>query len=306
MGGSNGAGNRGQSVSIEEMQAKCNALQQKLFETRNKNVELQNQLKLAQKCLQLEIGDNFNLNILASQTSGSNWRGRAQQILTLQQKVQELKEKLELYEQRGGSSNAMYHEGIGDKGELCDMGVASSVVSGYSAASFDRPSIRRNEILHRAKVEGLEKEINNLKAQIEDQRSKILALKVRNKTLNDDILRYKMKASSLEEQSDCNSLNMATINDRIQENKSKYERRIEALSSELETLTKLREEDIVKGELLEKKFVEHEEMLFSKDAIIDELNATNKKLEDDLKAICGDFLFSCRELRKVGTLFIIL
>lgn len=261
-------------------------------------MELQNQLKLAHKCLQQEVGDNFNLNSIASQGNGSNWRGRAQQILALQQKVQELKEKLDICEQRN-SSNVMFNEVLGDKTELCDMGVASSVISSYSAASYERPSIRKTEILHRAKVDGLEKEINSLKTQLENQNSKILALKVRNKTLNDDILRYKMKATTLEEKGDCNSVSMANINDQIQENKSKYERRIESLTAELHNLTRLREEDNLKYELLDKKFIKQQILLNDKFKLIEELDLVNKKLEDDLKAICGDFLFSCRELRKV-------
>lgn len=64
----------------------------KLFEVRNKNIELKNELKLANKVLQQELGDSFIS--LQSFTSQTNWRGRAQQIINLQQKNTELQDKV--------------------------------------------------------------------------------------------------------------------------------------------------------------------------------------------------------------------
>lgn len=64
----------------------------KLFEIRNKNIELKNELKIANKVLQQEVGDNFVS--VQSFTSQTNWRGRAQQIINLQQKNTELQEKV--------------------------------------------------------------------------------------------------------------------------------------------------------------------------------------------------------------------
>ncbi|XP_065361169.1 coiled-coil domain-containing protein 13 [Calliphora vicina] len=274
------------SASIEEMQSKLSAVKQKLFETRNKNVELNSQLKLAQKCLQQEIGENFNLNLLVGQGSSSNWRGRAQQILHLQQKVKELQDRLE---------NKDQHEI--DNGRNLEF-VTSPLCCSASFGSIERPSVRKTEIQHRAKVDTLEKEIANLKSEMEEQRSKILALKVRNKTLNDEILHFKMHSSTLKEQTEFNNINVATMNERINQQKSYYEKRLDEMSKDKDKLLKEMKEMAINKDLLEERIMELENCVIKKDESIEELNLLVKKLEQDLKAICGDFLFSCREFKK--------
>uniref|UniRef100_A0A1B0G371 Coiled-coil domain-containing protein 13 n=1 Tax=Glossina morsitans morsitans TaxID=37546 RepID=A0A1B0G371_GLOMM len=302
---------KGTATPLEELQSKCNVLQQKLFETRNRNIELHNQLKLAQKCLQQEIGEHVNINILANHSNGSNWRGRAQQILHLQQKVQELKERLEVSESpfnpnktfsspsvpETQDSNGSVSEGAESTATPTST-PAPSVMSNLSLGFYERPTVRRTELQHRLKVEGLEKEIANLKSQLEEQRGKILALKVRNKTLNDEILRYKMKTNSLEEQTDFNTINVATMNDKLNQQKFLYEKRIDELHREVSIVVKQREQAELKEEHMQRKYEEIKLLMNGKDEYIEELKAVVKKLETDLKAVCGEYLFSCRELRK--------
>lgn len=60
---------------------------------RNQNLQLRQELKVAQRALSNEIGENVTIQSLVAQ--GSNFRGRAQQIIHLQQKVTELTEKLQ-------------------------------------------------------------------------------------------------------------------------------------------------------------------------------------------------------------------
>lgn len=272
------------SSYLEDVQSKMSALQQKLFEARNKNVELNAQLKLAQKCLQQEIGESFNLNILAGQVNSASWRGRAQQILHLQQKVKELQEKLD-----GNKKSEL-------KSENCFL---------YSDASLstngtcERPGVRKTELQHRTKVENLEKEIASLKAELDDRSSKILALKVRNKTLNDEISRYKLKVNLAEEQTDFNNFNVATMNNRLNQQKSHYEKLLNERSREVENLIKEKQELLIKHQHQQEKFSELENLIANKDECIKQLNSLGEKLEQDLRAISGDFLFSCRELRKV-------
>uniref|UniRef100_A0A1I8Q6C2 Coiled-coil domain-containing protein 13 n=1 Tax=Stomoxys calcitrans TaxID=35570 RepID=A0A1I8Q6C2_STOCA len=276
-----------------ELQSKLVAMQQKLFETRNKNIELTNQLKLAQKCLQQETGENFNLNLLASHSTTSQWRGRAQQIINLQQKVQELKERLESYEQQQANGYFVNSPDI--------TGMVPNDVflkSGESMPSIYRPNVRRSELEHRNRVEGLEKEIAALQTQLEEGQNKILALKVRNKTLNDEISRYKLKANNLEQQSDYNNINVATMSDNMNQLKLEYEQRLADMASEMKDLTKKNEELAHLEGNLRDTLDEREASLASKDEEISELKTVIKKLEDDMKALCGDFLFSCREFRK--------
>ncbi|XP_005190045.2 putative leucine-rich repeat-containing protein DDB_G0290503 [Musca domestica] len=281
------------SSPIDELQSKLVSMQQKLFETRNKNVELNNQLKLAQKCLQQEIGENFNLNTLASHATNSNWRGRAQQILHLQQKVQELKARLEQQEPQ----NFDGFLSSSDVPESC-VTYVGGCGGANSIHSMDRPNVRKTELQHRVKVENLEKEIASLKGQLEDSQSKILALKVRNKTLNDEISKHKMKANNLEEQSDFNSINLATMNDKLNQQKLQYEKKIADVTDSLKELTKERDDLKLRAEHLQSKIEELENIIGNKDDNIIELQEVNRKLEADMKALCGGFLFSCRELRK--------
>ncbi|XP_067642483.1 coiled-coil domain-containing protein 13 isoform X1 [Eurosta solidaginis] len=296
----------------DELRVKLNSLQQKLFETRNKNAELQSQLKLAQKCLQQEIGENFNLATLATHHQNSNWRGRAQQILHLQQKVHELKERLEILDKHSMDGRPMPYgntDGTSAEFNATNSGKTVPRSAGHananaalnvSATSFDRYNtvVRKTEILHRAKVEDLEKEISTLKAQLEEQRGKVLALKVRNKTLNDDVLRYKMKANTLEEQTDYNGLNLANMNEKMNVQRFHYENRLEEMTRKLNDLKRIHKEGEFREEEMRLKLENMENVLESKDTQIEELHQTVARLETDLKALSGGFLFSCRELRK--------
>ncbi|XP_061389791.1 putative leucine-rich repeat-containing protein DDB_G0290503 [Musca vetustissima] len=275
------------STPLDELQAKLSSMQQKLFETRNKNVELSNQLKLAQKCLQQEIGEHYNLNTLAAHATNSNWRGRAQQILHLQQKVQELKQRLEQQEEENYDCHPP-----GDVSEQFLTSISGSILS------MDRPNVRKTELQHRAKVENLEKEIAALKSQLDEAQNKILALKVRNKTLNDEISKHKMKTNNLEEQSDFNSINLATMNDKLNQQKLQYEKKIADMADNSKKLANENDDLKLNNDHLQTKMEELEQLIVNKEDQIMQLQEVIKKLEADLKAICGGFLFSCRELRK--------
>jgi len=293
--------------SAEDLQAKINSMQQKLFETRNKNTELQTQLKLAQKCLQHEIGESVNINILANNLNQANWRGRAQQIITLTQKVQELKARLDSYEDRAADRAEYAPVPLGSNLDLvngnCRSHHASSerLGGGDGGASFDRftPGVRKSEILHRAKVESLEKEILSLQAQLEEQRGKTLALKVRNKTLNEDMTKYKMRSNELEEQTDFNGVNINTMNDKLNRQRIQYESRLDDMRGELIRVTEERDLSRRQMEELSGMHLELQSVVKQKDVAMASLQEMIKKLQMDLRALSGGFLFSCREFRKV-------
>ncbi|EDW18689.1 coiled-coil domain-containing protein 13 [Drosophila mojavensis] len=306
--------------ATEELQAKITSMQQKLFETRNKNTELQNQLKLAHKCLQHEIGEAVNVNILSNNLNQANWRGRAQQILALQQKLQELKARLDTYENGAcdradfmplplgtdlelGSTHSLKLTPRGVKA-LHSPGRHSSSVSlgagDTGGATFDRftPGVRKSEILHRAKVETMEKEIAALQAQLDEQRSRNLALKVRNKTLNEEMLKYKMRSNELEELSDCSGVNANTMNDKLNRQRNQYESRLEEMRNDVIRISEERDTAKRQKEELSGMNLELETQLKQKDCNIQTLQEMIKKLETDLRAVTGGFLFSCREFRK--------
>jgi len=172
-------------------------------------------------------------------------------------------------------------------------------------ASFDRftPGVRKSEILHRAKVEALEKQIGCQQAKLEEQSKRILALKVRNKTLNEDMLKYKMRALELEDQSDCSGINASTLNDNLNRQRNQYETRLEDMRNDVIKISE--ERDIAKRqkEELSGMNLELETELKQKEHYITGLQEVIKKLENDLRAVTGGFLFSFREFRKVGKIF---
>ncbi|KAH8379867.1 hypothetical protein KR009_007756, partial [Drosophila setifemur] len=290
-------------TSTDELQAKIHNMQHKLFETRNKNTELQTQLKLAQKCLQHEIGESCNINILANNLNQANWRGRAQQILTLSQKVQELKDRLASYEERAAERTEYAPVAIGSDLDLAHTSLRTgnqALGAGDGGATFDRftPGVRKSEILHRAKVEALEKDIVALQSQLEDQRNKTLALKVRNKTLNDEMVKYKMRSNELEEQTDYNGINMNTMNERLNRQRQQYEVRMDEMRAEMIRVTEERDISRRQMEELSGMHLELETVIRQKDVSLNGLQEMVKKLEMDLRALSGGFLFSCREFRK--------
>ncbi|XP_034481078.1 coiled-coil domain-containing protein 13 [Drosophila innubila] len=306
--------------ATDELHAKINSMQQKIFETRNKNTELQNQLKLAQKCLQHEIGENVNINLLANNLNQATWRGRAQQIISLQQKVQELKARLESFENgaervdympitlgsdmdlASNSGTKMTPRSVKQSINSPGRGSTTASLGGGDAgvASFDRftPGVRKSEILHRAKVEGLEKQIAALQAQLEEQGKRLLALKVRNKTLNDEMTKYKARATELEEQSDGSGLNASTLSEKLKTQRGQYESRLEDMRNDVIRISE--ERDIAKRQMeeLSGMNLELETELKQKEHCITGLQEMIKKLETDLRAVTGGFLFSCREFRK--------
>lgn len=307
----------------EDMQAKINIMQQKLFDARNKNTELQNQLKLAQKCLQHEVGENVNINLLANNLNQATWRGRAQQILALQQKLQELRARVECYENGMSDRSDCAPIALGSELDLSGKGcsrntprsskalqspgrtnsVAANLCGGgdASVASFDRfsPGVRKSEILHKAKVAELQKEILTLQGQLDEQRNRTLALKVRNKTLNDEMIKYKTRANELEDQNDCSGENASTLNEKLKLQRAQYENRLDELRNDVIRITE--ERDISRRQMdeLSAMNLELAAEIKKKETIIQNIQDQSKKLETDLRAVTGGFLFSCREFRKV-------
>lgn len=78
---------------FKELTAKLSVVNKKLCETKNRNLELKNEILGATKILQQELGDKFT-SIKELQHDVAGWKGRAQQIVCLQAKIAELEDKL--------------------------------------------------------------------------------------------------------------------------------------------------------------------------------------------------------------------
>ncbi|XP_055845405.1 coiled-coil domain-containing protein 13 [Episyrphus balteatus] len=253
---------------FEVLQSKLTQTKQKLFDSLNQNVELKNHLKLAQKCIQQEIGEHINLNILAA--AGTNWRGRAQQILSLQLKINELKAQLENVRSKFG----------------------------WSEDYPDEPPVRRDQIYHRIEIEGLKKDIEALTAHIDEQNQKIAASKARNTNLVADVTKLKEKCTNLESMGKSSDNTIATLKERLDIQKFHYENRISDLQKQITDTQKYRADFEFHREEMQIKVENLQAELERRENHIGHLNETIRKLEKDLKSICGDYLFECRDFKK--------
>ncbi|XP_044264595.1 girdin-like [Tribolium madens] len=167
---------------MKKLQEKLNYTTNKWIEEKNLNLQLKNDLKRANKWLQQEVGEKFE-TLLSLNSSNSNWRGRAQIICDLQQKNQDLKEKLKLFQD--------------NKGPV-----------------FNSESI---QIKHERKIEALKEENSELKNNYTDLKRKFDALKTRCKVLENDHSFLKSKLASFAERHDVDQQTVAKLTSQLQQ-----------------------------------------------------------------------------------------
>ncbi|KAM6315114.1 coiled-coil domain-containing protein 13 [Aegotheles albertisi] len=85
-------GNLGESPEVKALQEKLTTANFKVMDYRNQLQSAKQELKMTQKLLANEIGEDVSIQSLL--TNSGSWRGRAQQILVLQSKVRELENQL--------------------------------------------------------------------------------------------------------------------------------------------------------------------------------------------------------------------
>lgn len=240
----------------------------KVFEILNQNAQLKNDLKMAHKALQQEVGENINVNQILS--GNSNWHGRARQISMLNSKINELKEKLD----------------------------TGSLYSYVTASDSDRLPLKRLESSRRLEVENLSKEFNECKAQLNDLKQKVVAQKARNKNLADEASSYKIKTLELLEKSARDEELIKCLNDQIAMIKYECGHKIEEARKEIERVEDSKEEKNFDVEKLKCELDNKNMLLDEKSNEIVNLKLAIEELEKNLRDLSGDFLFSCRQLTK--------
>ena len=175
-----GAGDDSSSV-IAHLHEQLKHAQQKMTDHRNQCQVLKQELKLAQKVITKEVGESVSMSAILSGVSG--WRGRAQQITTLQKRVAELKEQLERH-QPGTTRGASTSRG--------DFMSAQTDVR--QKAMLQKMEKERKTTLDetRLELEMLQSEHSKLKRQNN-------ALRARNKILTAELKQMKSQLSSNEQ-----------------------------------------------------------------------------------------------------------
>ncbi|KAL6439018.1 hypothetical protein ACFW04_003786 [Cataglyphis niger] len=202
---------RSNSSSKDDERIKClkNKLQRvqtKLCESRNTCASLRQEINKAQKLLYSEVGENVNINTLSSIPGG--WRGRAEQIRNLQQKVTELQIKLCEHEKSQKESSVTL-----DRQNLANLRIA--------------------EKERRQQIENTAKEFRQAEVALETSKRKLDASKARIKVLEHELNIAKGNIAMLNEKRSHDDRLIDALNERLKIIEARYqEREIEVQNKE--------------------------------------------------------------------------
>lgn len=96
-------------AEVATLREQVTLAKQRMFDSRNQNLTLKSELKQMHRLLQSEVGEAGIVMHGNTPSVATGWRGRAQQIIALQNKIAELQQKCGL---SGGSSRICYFYSI--------------------------------------------------------------------------------------------------------------------------------------------------------------------------------------------------
>ncbi|KAL1782583.1 coiled-coil domain-containing protein 13 [Sigmodon hispidus] len=161
-----------ENPEVKALQDRLAATNLKMSDLRNQIQSAKQELRVAQKVLANEVGEDVNIQQLL--TSPGTWRGRAQQILVLQSKVRELEKQLGQRQNKAADSSSS---------EL-------PVSSDPRKLTAQEKNLLRIRSLERDKQESWEKlasERDALQTELEELRRKFEGMRSRNKVLSSEV-----------------------------------------------------------------------------------------------------------------------
>ncbi|XP_071590656.1 coiled-coil domain-containing protein 13 isoform X1 [Heliangelus exortis] len=166
-------GNLAESPEVKALQEKLTTANFKVMDYRNQLQSAKQELKMTQKLLANEVGENVNIQSLL--VNSGSWRGRAQQILVLQNKVRELENQL-------GQNRTRPSLNENDEEFLA--------LTDPRKLSTQEKNLLKIRSLEKEKKETLEKltgEHDALQKSHEELKKKLEASKARNKVLSNEV-----------------------------------------------------------------------------------------------------------------------
>ncbi|XP_075348345.1 coiled-coil domain-containing protein 13 isoform X4 [Mycteria americana] len=166
-------GNLAESPEVKALQEKLTTANFKVMEYRNQLQSAKQELKMTQKLLANEVGEDVNIQSLL--TNSGSWRGRAQQILVLQSKVRELENQL-------GQNKT--------RTSLSEIDEELLTLTDPRKLSAQEKNLLKIRSLEKEKKETLEKltgEHDALQKSHEEVKKKLDASKARNKVLCSEV-----------------------------------------------------------------------------------------------------------------------
>ncbi|XP_010561542.1 PREDICTED: coiled-coil domain-containing protein 13 [Haliaeetus leucocephalus] len=176
-------GNLAESPKVKALQEKLTTANFKVMEYRNQLQSTKQELKMTQKLLANEVGEDVNIQSLL--TNSGSWRGRAQQILVLQSKVRELENQLGQNKTRTSLS------------EIDEELLALTDPRKLSAQEKNLLKIRSLEKEKKETLEKLTGEHDALQKSHEEVKKKLDASKARNKVLCSEVKTLKEQIVTL-------------------------------------------------------------------------------------------------------------
>ncbi|KAK3106358.1 hypothetical protein FSP39_018431 [Pinctada imbricata] len=181
-------------VDIKALQDKVKYAENKMAEHRNQCSFLKQELKTAHKVLAQEVGDNVDIKSILNSPSG--WKGRAQQIVNLQKKVDELKYELTLANKAKTSDIDLESEILGSLPTSAST-TGNSSARQRGALERQREQIRKLEKERKDASEKSATELKNLEEELSALKKKFDAAKTRNGVLSNQAKGLKEQMKTL-------------------------------------------------------------------------------------------------------------